>query len=219
MPVAVILGGGGLLKMKATFQNLFDSLKGVFTDAVVAVSYADKTADGIKTTPSINSALGFSMPDTPADGLSVMVKSSEIDECAPGDAITVGEFGHIVVSHSIDQVGAIRTIAVSQPFNKTATFTGQRREGPSGSRELFLSIPCMIYGGDLAGVQSGAIAPTSERNFMLVVRACDWSDSNPPHSGDAVEVTNYPPLKVVECVPVLGGWNVTCKTKASNVTL
>ena len=199
--------------MKATFLNLFDAFSRVFRDAVATVEFGGKTAVSIRSTPSINSAMGFSMPDTPADGSSIMVKSTDIEECAPGDPITVGSFGHVVVSHSIDPIGAIRTIALSQPFAKTATFTGTRREGASGSRELFISTPCLVTGGDMAGGQSNAIAPSSDRNFMVTIRSCDWSDSNPPHAGDAVEVTNYPALKVVESSPVLGGWNITCKTK------
>lgn len=199
--------------MKNLALSIFDGFAVGFPSVCTPVEFGGRSGTAIRSTPSINSAMGFSMPDTPADGSSIMVKSTDIEECAPGDPITVGAFGHVVISHSLDIVGAIRTIAISQPFKLTATFTGTRREGASGSRELFISTPCLVTGGDMAGGQSNAIAPSSDRNFMLTVRSCDWSDSNPPHAGDAVEVTNYPALKVVESSPVLGGWNITCKTK------
>lgn len=201
--------------MKATFQNLFDGLKTTFSDAVASITFNGKTTTGLLASPFTLSAMGFASPDSPSEGSSVMARSDQLDACKPGDPITVGAYGYIVTSYSIDQVGAIHTIGLSQPFDKEASFTGTRRDG-AGIRELFTTVPCIITGGQANDSQSGSFLPSSERSFMLVVRSVDWSDTGKPQSGDSVAITDYPALKVVSSIPVLGGWNVELRTKGTD---
>ena len=201
--------------MKATFQNLFDGLKTTFSDAVASITFNGKTTTGLLASPFTLSAMGFASPDSPSEGSSVMARSDQLDACKPGDPITVGAYGYIVTSYSIDQVGAIHTIGLSQPFDKEASFTGTRKEG-SGSRELFLTVPCIISGGQSDDTQSGSFLPSSERVFMIVIRSVDWSDAGKPQAGDTVKITDYTDMKVVSSIPVLGGWNLTLKTKGAD---
>lgn len=202
--------------MKATFQNLLTDFKTTFSDAVVTVVFKDRTATAIKATQFTILAMGLSMPDAPNENLSIMSRSDELDAGEPGDPINIGTFGHVVTSYSIDPLGAVHTFGLSRPYDKTATFTGTRRETGSASRELFLATPCIIAGGESIDSQSGSIAPYDERTFSITVRSCDWSDYQPPQAGDAVEVENYPALRVAHCLPVLGGWNVTCRTREAS---
>lgn len=201
--------------MKATFQNLFDGLKTTFSDAVASITFNGKTTTGLLASPFTLSAMGFASPDSPSEGSSVMARSDQLDACKPGDPITVGLYGYIVTSYSIDQVGAIHIIGLSRPFDKEASFTGTRRDG-AGSRELFTTAPCIISGGQSDDTQSGSFLPSSERVFMIVIRSVDWSDAGKPQAGDTVKITDYADMKVVSSIPVLGGWNLTLKTKGTD---
>lgn len=202
----------GLHTMKATCQALFNSCKTTFSEAVVNVVFKFRNADGLLASATTLSALGFSSPDTPTNGTSIMVRADQIDKAEPGDPITVGEYGYVVTDYSIDQVGAIMTLGISQPFDKEASFTGTRRDG-DGTRELFTTAPCIITGGQWNESQSGSFAPSNERSYLLVVRSVDWSDAGKPQAGDTVEITGYPKMKVVESLPILGGWNIELRTK------
>lgn len=201
--------------MKAVKQSVFETFKVTFADAAVSVTFDGRTATALKVSPSVKASIGFSMPDTPTDGLSIIARVDQIDEMEPGDPVTVGLYGHIVTSCSTDELGAIYTIGLSQPFDKEASFTGTRKEG-SGSRELFLTVPCIISGGQSDDAQSGSFLPSSERVFMIVIRSVDWSDAGKPQAGDTVKITDYADMKVVSSIPVLGGWNLTLKTKGAD---
>ena len=108
---------------------------------------------------------------------------------------------------SIDEAG------FDEFFADTAVISGSRRE-QSASRTLSLSVPCCLLGGeDPAELPSGALAPTYERMWRVVIRRADWPEHVPPQSGDSVTISGQPLLRVSSVLPYGSGWLLNCRSK------
>lgn len=99
-------------------------------------------------------------------------------------------------------------------YDATAVIAGKRQEtGETASRLLSLGAPCCVLGGELVDAANGAIAPTIERAYTLLIPMADWPDHLPPQSGDIATIATYPIMRVSTCVPLGTDWCLTCLSK------
>lgn len=114
--------------------------------------------------------------------MAIIVNADTFTSPKVGDPITVGDYGRVVTSTSVDPVGALRKIGVSEPFDTRVYLTGRRNELgiARGSKQ---SIYCIRLG--TGNEPRYGEFPNEQRNrWTYVIREIDWLDNKRPQVGD-----------------------------------
>jgi hypothetical protein len=159
-----------------------------FTDTItrtpscgVTVIYSSVSSTAIKG-KDVKKELQDSSASFLQTAMSVIVNADTISSPKVGDPITIGEYGRVVTSASVDPIGALRKIGVSEAFDTRIFLTGRRNE-LSIERGAKQSTYCIRMG--VSDEPSYGDLPNEQRNrWNFVIRECDWLDHTRPQVGD-----------------------------------
>lgn len=140
--------------------------------------------------------------------MSIIVNADQIGALKSGEPITVGESARIVVSQSVDPVGALRKIGVSAPFDYRVSFTGRRNENNT-PRQAAQGIYCLKISTDTPP-EYGSVPNPEDPRWVLCIRQSDWLDNLKPQTGDVTTDEDGTQFRVMRVEFRVGVWILYC---------